>query len=207
MSERELTPPPPSVGFKPKGFGRVPRWDEQKQDRIVINDKYLKKMSEQRVKDEERKEIEDRKKLHGTFGTGPQFTLFNTGSGKPGPGDYNPEKLPVRVSCNVKLGHTMTVKGGTGAEGANVAGFENQKELIGKALIGSTGIGNVDQEMKKYRRNIDTRIREAGEDGDGDGDGNLELEGEKNRNGNGEEKLTEEELCRRLFSGSRTPKF
>ena len=150
-----------SMGFKPKGFGRVARFDEQKQTRFAVNDKYMKEMMRKSMKDAKLKQAEERKKMHGTFGTGAQFTLFNAASGKPGPGEYNPIKMPLKKTCNIKLGFKLTVAGGTGAEGANIASFQDQQALINRELIEKTGIEDVDKQMAKYRKTVDRKVAEA----------------------------------------------
>ena len=107
-----------SKRYRSRGFGTMPRWDNRREARIAIPDKYMKKLQKSMDKIEEADAAERMKKEnHGTFGVSPQFCLFKVTSTVPGPGHYNPEKPPTKRSGNVKLGHKMTVKGGRGVEG------------------------------------------------------------------------------------------
>jgi len=153
----------------------------------------MKEMMKKEKKEEEVKLAEERRKLHGTFGTGPQFTLFNAATGKPGPGAYNPTSPPLKKTCNIKLGFKLTVAGGIGAEGANIASFENQRELINRELIEKTGIESVDKEMKNYRKAVDRKVKQMKEADEVSQESQFDL--------------SEKELNKKLFAlSSNTPK-
>ncbi|GMI00121.1 hypothetical protein TrVE_jg572 [Triparma verrucosa] len=150
-------------GYKSRGFGVVPRFDEMKTKRITVSNSYVKKLLEieEKVKLEEEK---GRRRGRGTFGTGKQFGLFDVTDKNPGPGAYQPVKPPIKVSGNIKLGHKMPVPGGRGVEGEAVGdddSFQTQGELIGMPLIEDTGDKALDMKMKMYRRAIDSAVKKG----------------------------------------------
>ncbi|GMH79946.1 hypothetical protein TL16_g08332 [Triparma laevis f. inornata] len=154
-------------GYRPRGFGVVPRFDERKEKRITISDSYMKKLhkaEEKAARADLAEKIRTTSTSHGTFGTSPQFSLFDTKSLGPGPGAYSPKKPPIKVSGNIKLGHKMPVPGGRGVEGEAVGdddSFQTQGELIGMALIEDTGDYGVDFKMKVYRKCIDEAVKKG----------------------------------------------
>ena len=108
-------------GYKSRGFGTDARWDTRFK-RVGVSDTYVKKIREAEEEVRRLDEEEERKvaKQKSTFGHSPQFTLFNSNSKTPGPGSYQPEKPPARVSGNIKLGHRTTIPGGRGIDGEAV---------------------------------------------------------------------------------------
>jgi hypothetical protein len=150
-------------GYRPKGFSVVPRFEDRKIPRIAISDKYMKKMEEEKAKNLEEDEKERKKKIRSTWAKGPQFLLFDVSRNKvPGPGSYSPTTIKDFRTGNVKLGHKMPVPGGRGVEGEAIGdddSFQNQAELVGKALVNDTGDDTIDKLMSDYRKKIEREVR------------------------------------------------
>jgi len=123
----------------------------------------MKKMEERERKNKEADERERKKKIKSTWAKGKQFLLFDTGMSKnPGPGEYSPSVIKDNRTGNVKLGHKMPVPGGRGVEGEAIGdddSFQNQADLVGKALVDDTGDDSIDKRMKNYRQLIEREVR------------------------------------------------
>eukprot|EP00520_Triparma_pacifica_P009853 CAMPEP_0118646900 /NCGR_PEP_ID=MMETSP0785-20121206/8315_1 /TAXON_ID=91992 /ORGANISM="Bolidomonas pacifica, Strain CCMP 1866" /LENGTH=413 /DNA_ID=CAMNT_0006538949 /DNA_START=16 /DNA_END=1258 /DNA_ORIENTATION=- len=110
-----------SKGYNCRGFGTSPRWDTRFK-RVGVSDEYMRKIreAEEEVRKLDEEENKKTAKQKSTFGHSAQFTLFNSTSNTPGPGSYKPDKPPVRMSGNIKLGHKTAIPGGRGVDGEAV---------------------------------------------------------------------------------------
>lgn len=124
-------------------------------------------------KERERREGQA-KKWKTTFGGGTRREAFDIKVDTPGPGEYNPVKLPKRRTGNIKLGHKMPVKGGRGVEGEAVGdddSFQRAEELVEQPLIDDTGDASIDTKLQRYRREVDAAVARGGVVGDDDSTG------------------------------------